>query len=98
MTEDVLWSSFGVTGDSLQERAAWLSEKRNLHSTCHRFFEQAGTLVFFSVSSYPLASVAFFHAIPGLERALRLHYEDEEKEKSLNELLKRAVDGQILND
>jgi hypothetical protein len=40
--------------------------------------------------------VAFFHAIPGLECALKLHYRDEEA--YLSDLLRRAVEEKVVLD
>lgn len=96
MKDDERWLSYGVTGAYLEEKAAWLSEARFLHDRSLRFFELAGTLVSLSRSNYPLASVAFFHAIPGLERALRMHYRDEDS--SLKDLLQCGVEEKLIHD
>jgi hypothetical protein len=40
--------------------------------------------------------VAFFHAILGVERALKLHYHDEKA--CLSDLLRRAVVEKLVND
>lgn len=96
LTDDDLWLLYEVTGTFLEEKAAWLSEGRALHSSSLRFFAQAGSLVAFSRYHYPLASVAFFHAIPGLERALKIHYRDEES--SLSDLLHAALKDGLICD
>ena len=94
--EDARWAGFGIAGAVLEERAAWLSEPRDLHGNSLRFFEVAGKLVQFARGDYSLASAAFFHALLGLERALRLHYGNEKN--SLSELLTRAVDDGVIVD
>src|SRR4051812_26245007 len=96
MKADERWLSYGITIEFLAEKAAWLSEGRDLHSGSLRFFEEAGTLISFSRYHYPLASVAFFHAIPGTERALKLHYRNEDAK--LQELLDRARGEGIFDD
>lgn len=94
--DDDRWLSYDVTGAFLEEQAAWLSGGRTLHSGSLRFFEESGALVSFSRYHYPLASVAFFHAIPGVECALKLHY--QKAELPLSELLLRALDEKLIKD
>ena len=93
--DDDRWRSYGVTSGFLERKAAWLREARGLHSSSRRFFEIAGDLVALSRTNYLLASVAFFHAIPGLERALRQHYDlvDNDKARFKDMLAQAAADG-----
>jgi predicted nuclease with RNAse H fold len=96
LKDDDRWQWFGVTPAFLEEKAAWLREERALHSASRRFFETAATMVAFARYDYPLASVAYFHATLGLERALRLHYADEETK--LTPLLAKARADGFVND
>lgn len=94
---DIRWSYFGVTDAFLESKAAWLKEERDLHDQSLHFFQLAGELVSLSRNDYELASLAFFQAIIGLERALRLHFAADERDK-FAELLGRAVADEIVTD
>ena len=96
MKEDRSWSSLGITGEFLEKQAAWLREQRMLHDNCARFFQSAGELVFFSRFHYPLASLALFQAVIGLERGLKLHYGCEDE--TLPALFSRAVEERRVHD
>lgn len=94
---DIRWSYFGVTDAFLESKAAWLQEERDLHQQIAHFFRLAGKLVSLSRDDYELASLAFFQAIIGLERALRGHFAADETDK-FAELLGRAVAEEIVTD
>ena len=94
---DIRWSYFGVTDALLESKAAWLKEEHDLHDQSLHFFQLAGKLVSLSRDDYELASLAFFQAIIGLERALRLHFAAVETDK-FAELLGRAVAEEIVTD
>ena len=94
--EDRRWSSLGITGEFLEKKAAWLREQRMLHDNCARFFQSAGDLVSFSRFHYPLASLALFQAVIGLERGLKLHYGREDEHFSA--LFNRAVEEKLVHD
>lgn len=93
---DVRWSYFGVTSSYLEAKASWLKEARNLHGKSARFFELAGKLVLLSRDDYELASLAFFQAVIGLERALRLHFESEDT--PFSQLFMKAVEDGTVSD
>ncbi len=94
---DIRWSYFGVTDAFLESKAAWLEEERDLHRQSAHFFRLAGKLVSLSRDDYELASLAFFQAIIGLERAFRLHFAAEETDK-FAELFGKAVTEEIVTD
>jgi hypothetical protein len=56
----------------------------------------AASLVRFSLYDYTLASVAFFQAILGLEKSLKLHYGVEEA--YLKDLLEKAASDGLIHD
>jgi hypothetical protein len=87
---------FGITGDFLEAKAAWLREERGLHQQSLEFFRLAGLLVSLSREHYELASLAFFQATIGLERALRRHFASDDEVFGV--LFRRAVDEQIVTD
>lgn len=93
---DARWKWFGITVDFLEAKAEWLRAPRKLHGSSVRFFELAGTLVSHSKYDYPLSSLAFFQGVIGLERALKLHYQTEEK--SLAALMATALEDSLLRD
>jgi hypothetical protein len=93
---DERWSWFGVTAAFLESKASWLNEARDLHGKSLRFFQLAGKLVWLSRDDYELSSLAFFQAIIGLERALRLHFASEEAPLAL--LFRKAVAEGIVTD
>lgn len=94
LTDDESWTSFGLTPEFLEERSNWLRDKRALHSSSLRFFETAASLVSFARYDYLLVSAAFFHGVLGLERALKLHFKDEEE--GLRALLSKAISAQVI--
>jgi hypothetical protein len=83
------WPGMNLSKDYLREQARWLREERGLHQSSLDFFRLSGALLDLAVTDYPFASVAFFHAIPGLERQLRRTYSDEASK--FTEMLQRAV-------
>ena len=93
---DIRWSWFGVTADFLEQKASWLVEERELNSQSLRFFRLAGKLVSLSRDDYELASLAFFQAIIGLEKALRLHFAPEDGPFAL--LLREAIMKNTVTD
>lgn len=94
--EDRRWTALEITPTFLEEKAAWLSEPRGLDYTSANFFRLAGTLVSFSRFEYEFASLAFFQAVIGLEKALTLHFEAEDGKFS--ELLGKAVSKGLVTD
>jgi hypothetical protein len=96
MNVDIRWSWFGVTADFLEQKASWLSEKRELHQRSVEFFRLAGRLVSLSRDEYELASLAFFQAIIGLEKALRLHFATEDDPFAL--LFQKAISQKLVTD
>lgn len=93
---DIRWPMFDITADFLEAKAAWLQEVRGLHHQSLEFFRLAGKLVSLSRDHYELASLAFFQAIIGLERALRLHFASDDQAFVL--LFRKAVDEEIVTD
>lgn len=103
---DVRWSWFDIDESFFETKAPWLKEARNLHGSSVRFFELAGKLVWLSRDDYELSSLAFFQAVIGLERALRLHFRKESESdatlaapgESLASLLERAMSEGVVTD
>ena len=93
---DSLWEQFGIDDAFLTTSADSLVEKRNLHSGPLRHFEVAGSLIRFSRQDFKLASAAFFHAVLGLEAALKVYYQSTKG--YLRPLLKRAFDEGLIAD
>jgi len=96
MNDDERWGWAGISGTTIQERAEWLREKRNLHGASLGFFDTAGRILVHARTDYLLISPVFFHAIIGVESALKLHYKSEGA--YLKELLKRAAGDGLVND
>jgi hypothetical protein len=67
-----------------------------MHGRALRHFQVAGSLIRYSRQDYKLGSAAFFHAVIGLEKALRLHYQPANA--SLQELLRQASEEKLIND
>lgn len=100
---DVRWTMLELFDEEeLRQTAAWMQEERNLHQSCLQFFTIAGKLIAFSVDDYEIASVAFFHAVIGLERSLRMHYSTRSfqavEDAPLARLLERAVAEEAITD
>jgi hypothetical protein len=96
MNVDIRWSYVGVTADFLEQKASWLIEERELHPRSLQFFRLAGKLVSLSRDDYELASLAFFQAIIGLEKSLRLHFASENG--TLANLFQEAVTKKLVTD
>lgn len=94
--QDDIWQSFGVDAGYLETSAMWLGEKRGLHGRALSYFAVAGSLIRFSRYDHKLASAAFFHAILGLEKSLKLHYRSEDGK--LKELLNQAHADGLFSD
>ncbi|MHA3774889.1 hypothetical protein ACXR0O_25495 [Verrucomicrobiota bacterium sgz303538] len=90
------WKALGISGEFLEAKAAWLREQRNLHDRSFHFFDLAGKLVSLSRFDYLLSSLAFFQAVVGVERALRLHFDSEERHYA--ELFANAVRDGVIHD
>lgn len=86
------WAASGISGETIAAGAEWLGERRNLHGQAHGFFDKARTIMKYARYEYMLATVAFFHAVIGLERALKQHYQQQE---SFRTLLQRASDESL---
>ena len=95
-SQDHIWQSFGIDAGFLESNAAWLGEKRGLHGRVLSYFAVAGSLIRFSRYDYKLASAAFFHAVLGLEKALKLHYRAEDAR--LQELMNKALGDRLIVD
>ncbi|MCF3650067.1 hypothetical protein [Synoicihabitans lomoniglobus] len=95
LQEDRRIESSGLSTAWLMEQAAWLREQRSLHGDSCRFFMTAGSLFEFARFDYALGTVAFFHAVIGLERALKIHFR---KDGHLKALFKRAIDEKVFTD
>ena len=93
---DIRWPMFNITADFLEAKASWLQQERGLHHQSLQFFRLAGLLVSLSRDHYELASLAFFQAIIGLERALRCHFASHDQAFGL--LFQRAVAEEIVTD
>lgn len=76
--------------------ADWIERKRKLHGKALRHFEVAASLLRFSREDAKLASAAFFHAVLGLECALRIHYAPTER--NLKEMLHDALAAHLIRD
>ncbi len=96
LNEDSRTRSAGFSPEWLADKSAWLSEQRSLHGDGCKFFVIAGSLFKFAQYDYAMGSVAFFNAILGLEKALKLHY--RANEGYLRQLLVRAVEEGIFHD
>jgi hypothetical protein len=72
MQPALIWRSLGVTEQFLKQKAAWLSEPRELEDQVISFFIEAGKLVSFSWYHYPFSSLALFQSIIAMEKSLRL--------------------------
>ena len=94
--EDERWFMLGVSVEFLEEKAAWLREPRQLHHTSVNFFDLAARLLLWSRFDYLLASLAFFQAVVGLERAFRIHYDTDQEHFS--EMFGRAVSEGHVSD
>lgn len=93
---DIRWSFIGVTVDLLEQKASWLIEERGLHQRSLHFFRLAGKLVLLSRDDYELASLAFFQATIGLERAMRLHFASEDAPFAF--LFQEALKNKLITD
>lgn len=93
---DQRWPVFDVKESFFETKASWLREPRQLHSTSVRFFDLAGKLVLLSRDDYELSSLAFFQAVIGLEKALRLHFQSPTAPFAF--LLNRATSKGIVTD
>ena len=85
-----------MTRQFLEQKAAWLSEQRELEDDVARFFIEAGKLVSFSWYHYPFASLALFQSIIAVEKSLRLF--NKEPKLSFQELFAEIVRQDIIPD
>ncbi len=94
LKDSSLWPIGDIDGPWLEAKGAWLQEARNLHGNSRKFFVIAGSLFIHARYEYAFGSVAFFQAILGFEKALKMHF--QQNEGYLRELMKKAVaDGTI---
>jgi hypothetical protein len=96
LKNDSRWPCGEIDDAWLEAKALWLEEQRTLHGDSCKFFVIAGSLFRFARYDYALGSVAFFHAILGLERALKMHYRDEDS--YLKALMNRTVAEHVFTD
>lgn len=103
----IAWRWKGLTSSEFDARVRWLGEHRELGSGCESFFLIAARLFGLAKEDPTLATPAFFHAVIGLERALRVHYKPVDQiygslcEGSMEpfaDLLKRAKEEGLLVD
>ena len=96
-TPDSRWKVISMSQERLQSLASWLKERRDIaeHSVIFHF-ENAGDLVEYSWFHYPFASMAFFHAVLGVERCLRVIYGDEGT--PFQQLFRKAVSDRVVVD
>lgn len=97
ITPDGTWAMLGESEQTLRDCAERLGERKCLPQPVHRFFEQAGRLMLHSWYSYSFASIAFFHAVLGVERSLRITYAAQAKD-SFKALFEKAVKQGIVHD
>lgn len=97
ITPDNTWFTLGVSKATICSTAERLAERKELPQRVHHFFEQAGRLMLHSWYSYPFASIAFFHAVLGVEKSLRLYYGASAK-ISFKTLFEKAVDDGVIHD
>ena len=101
------WTWLGLNPETFEEEARWIETPRELGSGCGSFFEMAGKLMRCARTDHTLMSPAFFHAVIGLERALRVHYKrPDESYGSLcqgsdlpfSQLFRKAIDEGLFHD
>jgi len=96
MKPSLIWRTLGVTKQFLDEKAAWLSEQRELEDAVAFFFLEVGNLVSFSWYHYPFASLALFQSIIGVEKSLRLI--NTNPNLSFRDLFAEIVERGIISD
>lgn len=96
MEPALIWRTLGVAKQFLDDKAAWLSEQRQLEDDVARFFIEAGKLVSFSWYHYPFAGLALFQSIIAVEKSLRLF--NRKPNVSFQELFAEIVDQKIVSD
>ncbi len=98
ITSDNIWADLrpDESEETFGAYAASLSDPKDFPGSILRYFELAGSLVYHSWYHYPFASVAFFHAVLGVERALRWTYDTQKGSFKL--LFKKAVEEGIVHD
>ena len=96
MKPDLIWRTLGVTKQFLEQKAAWLSEQRELEDAVAFFFLEVGNLVSFSWYHYPFASLALFQSIIAVEKSLRLF--NRNPKLSFQEIFAEIVDQEIVSD
>lgn len=85
------WQSLGISDEELEEAAAWMSrEHPNFQGAMVMFFRTAGSLLRFTRQDFSLLPLVLAQNIIGLEKTLRLVYQDNDR-SSLSELLKQAT-------
>ncbi|MFO0906464.1 MAG: hypothetical protein U0939_25895 [Pirellulales bacterium] len=97
ISPDPTWNAIGVSEQELRTFAERLGDPNNLPPLVHRFFEQASSLMLHAWYRYSFASIAFFHAVIGVEKILRLAYDAEQKD-SFAQLFDKAVEQRIIHD
>ncbi len=85
------WQSLGITDAEIEELAAWMSRDHpGFQGAMVMFFRTAGSLLRFSRQDFSLLPLVLAQNIIGLEKTLRLVYQDDGR-RSLSELLKQAT-------
>lgn len=90
------WKVAGLTEDSYDEKVRWLEDRRELGDGCDCFFELSARLYQHCRGDYSISSAAFFHAVIGLERAFRNHYQGTKD--SFADLFHEAIDEGLIHD
>ena len=98
ITSDNIWADLRPeeSEETFGAYAARLSDPKDFPGSILRYFELASSLVYHSWYHYPFASVAFFHAVLGVERTLRWTYDTQKDSFKL--LFKKAVEQGIVHD
>jgi hypothetical protein len=97
ISPDPTWSTIRVNERELRTIAEQLGGQNTLPALVHRFFEQASSLMLHAWCSHPFASIVFFHAVIGVEKALRLAYDAGQKD-SFKQLFDKAVEQGVIHD
>jgi hypothetical protein len=90
------WRMIGFTSETFDEKVEWLSARRDLGPLCDYFFETSGRLFRHAKADYQISNVAFFHAVIGVERALRIHY--GEPNTHFKQLFEIAIEDGAIRD
>ena len=98
------WKLRGVTVEQWDRETTWLEERRKM-GVEESFFRMAARLLRLVPQDWDMLSPAFFHAVIGLERALRSHYKAPDEMYTgpgaldpFRDLLQKALSEGLIND